>query len=322
MAYSCKLCDFNTANKSNLATHNLTRKHIKKSQQAKNTEIDEILPANLQKHTEKIKLVKDTEINEILPAKPKNNFQKIIDGLDELYKTINPDDKERIHDTKFLVALDKIKNQQTEINALEARNEMLEGFYNMYKTKPSVTALTYVMQNHYEPPVLQKISNPEKINDNGTNDKFIGNIIFLMNNEIMHRYIGDYILGRYKPPKPQDQQLWNTDANRLHFIVRKNTSNDPNNSKIEWVYDKGGVCVIEYLIIPITDYMEQEICNFLCSDYMKHKRINKSFTDEDMDTINVIGNYKKVIHGLDLHKQALKYIAEGMYLNKNNGPAK
>jgi len=72
------------------------------------------------------------------------------------------------------------------------------------------------------------------------------------------KYLGDFIVKLYKKDDPKAQSIWNTDDNRLTYIIRELLHNNSSN----WVVDKKGLKTKEYLINPLLSHIKELLISY------------------------------------------------------------
>jgi len=286
-----------------------------------------------------------------------------------LYVTQRKNDYDRHTKSKKHLNLEniidqKIKDIKTEhyttlkIVKLECKNEILnvklnmndkfikqcvsdkEKFANIAQTsvdtnKTSTSALSYIVKNFSNAPDIKPFKNFKFLKEK--NDyKFLDNFLYMHKQRKLTPYITDMLIKYYKKANTTEQSVWNTDVNRLSYLVKnKNTKN--NISK--WMVDKKGIMLSSYAISPIIDKIKEKISsslNTIKKDNKKDKDIlrdicdNNSGSDNDEEinkssvrerlikTNNLIGLSYDLINELDdgtYANEILKQIANHFYFN-------
>jgi len=123
--------------------------------------------------------------------------------------------------------------------------------------KYAMSTFNTLVKKFIKAPPLQKIQQPEieTIMYKGVKDKeLISALIYYNRNKTLVKYIGGAIVSSYKKDDPRTQSLWNSDTQRLSYIIRALA-----NDNIYWVRNAGGTQVTEYIIQPILDYLDVAI---------------------------------------------------------------
>ena len=136
----------------------------------------------------------------------------------------------------------------------------------------SVGALNYVIQNHKKAPPLQKLDHKKakrllkfKENDEPfVDDELVEYLIYNFKKKNLDKCIGDMLLKHYKKTNPSEQSIWNSDTSRLTFLIK-----DIVGDKSEWMTDKKGVKLINYVIRPVS-----ELIISLLRDYIQNQNQN------------------------------------------------
>ena len=129
----------------------------------------------------------------------------------------------------------------------------------------------------------------------------------------LDKYLGDFLIVYYKKENPEDQSLWNSDTARLTYIVRQLL----HNNKTDWVIDKKGVKVKEYIIDPLMNHIKRS-----CEEYVEKSTNYKYFMKHTATECESIMNkiqycttlIKDITDGITSDK-IVKYLAPYFYLN-------
>ena len=185
--------------------------------------------------------------------------------------------------------------------------------------KTSVSALAYIAQNYDGAPILKKLPDYSyikelELDDEDSLDEFdlIEILIYHNNKETLQEYLGDIIVEAYKKKDPSKQSIWNSDTDRLNYIIR-----DLINKKPDWTVDKKGVKTTKYIIDPLLEYIREQVANYILENTTdKYVHLSEYMLNKHAEKLNSCG---KVIAGIDnksLSKLILKYIAPHFYLAK------
>ena len=180
--------------------------------------------------------------------------------------------------------------------------------------KTTVSALSYVVKNYTEAPVLEPCMNYKEINYEQNNTEFIEKIIYEHNNGNLPSFIGEFIIKNYKKDDPQQQSLWSSDTVRFSYLVRELI----NNNTVDWKIDKNGIKTKETIIKPIVQYIDDQV-----REYMEHFDIdytNNSAVEAEkkMMKLKLSADILKDADDGVLSTQILKYITPFFYLNKTD----
>src|SRR3989304_5311899 len=194
-----------------------------------------------------------------------NNEIEHMREISMAYKDVKNNEIEHLNEIKNNeIAYLKEMNvtQQIEIEYLK---DLLEA--SGLLVKKSISALSYVMKNYKDAPVLQRLE-PFGIISNGykSADKFADEMIETYKRNKLEKYIGDKIISYYKKDKTIDQSLWTTDISRCTYLIK---SADNQN---KWIIDKKGVNTINIIIDPIYQHLRKII---LSNEYVKYDKTQK-----------------------------------------------
>ena len=316
--YECKVCKYSTKYIGNYNKHCNTKKHISKSNEINlNKKVPpkssqnppKTLPKindanyscdycyekftrsdNLTRHEKKClkKYIKETEKDTKI-----KECEKEINHKDELLKR----DKE-LYDKEVKRNEDQKKEIEYYKNILVAAGNMLQS---------TVSSLTYANDAYCDAPPLKKVKfkQVKQIKD-CSDDKLISEIFSAHNNKTLGKYIGDIIVKIYKKEDPTEQSLWNTDTNRLTYLIKKYIYDEES----KWMIDKRGVDIDKNIINPILDDVR-----IMAIKYQADSNFDEDEDNEKILLINTI--FVKLISDIDtkkVHKDILKYISSHFYL--------
>ncbi len=239
--YICKIC--NTEFKYNTGLS----KHKKK---CKLDEVDELKKKIIEIKQQCDETIKNKEM-ELL----KTQFEELKKQLDEVKK----EKDKQIEEVK------KEKDKQLEEKGkLEDQLLYYRDLSISKNNDSSMTNLNFLNTYFTNAPALEdadegdfhKIFKSTKTNK--TKDEYyenLGNeILNLYENNKLHILISEYILKKYCMKDKMKQSVWNSDATRLNYIIRKTVKEDN-----MWIMDKCGVNLLEKIIRPINDYIKKQL---------------------------------------------------------------
>lgn len=161
-----------------------------------------------------------------------------------------------------------IKKQNDEIiELLKKDNEylksLLEKAENIISSaiataKTSANALNYIILNYGNAPILTPIQNYNLMEEYCGDYGIANAIIELYADSKLIKFLSDIIVNNYKKENPQEQSLWNSDCNRLSYIIRTIVGN-----KNGWITDKKGIKLKELVISHLLLHIETELWNFM-----------------------------------------------------------
>ena len=351
--YKCDSCNYVSRDKSNFSKHLLSVKHIEKEHQpvvASNQHSGKIIyevnhkkfkcgfcgnlystAGNLAKHK---RICNDKQILE-------DNYQKIVNELKN----------ELIH----LKQLHKkeLKHQQDQIESLKEENQWLKSTVTGAGSiiKSSMSTANYIITNFKDAPALMPVEDYSKLtyanhgltemndddnndgndddnndgNDDNNNDdidnelndknKFVECLIFQYHHKTLAKYLGDIIVKHYKKKDPEQQSIWNSDSNRLTYIIRELF----NDNKIDWLVDKKGIKTTNYIINPFLDHIDELVCDYM-NLKTKFDRQTTSVKELELNfpNLSICAEIRKDISGNFLSEEILKYIAPYFHYMKSD----
>lgn len=309
-SYKCKYCC------KKFATQNSMYRHMKHTCKQKNNSDIKESKIYIERNPINIlidKLPVDNKSKEII-----NCFKQFIEMKDEENKKLDEENKKLIGIIGSAVMTNNNNSQANIINA--------------ETTNKSVNLLTYAIKNLGDAPPMKLLEGSDLTklltHDTKTNKEKSDieyTIICKFENKNLHKYIGDIIKDTYKKDNPKDQSIWLTDNSRLSFIIKQLVVDTSGRS--EWIADKSGVKLTNYIITPILNEIGVMLKKYACSsklssesdnssdssgsEYsMKSIKINKKFPDHRK--IEILTTIKKIlllIANRELHKSVLRYIS-------------
>ena len=179
--------------------------------------------------------------------------------------------------------------------------------------KKSVSALTYSMTNYEDAPHIKAIDVDDVEIFNESDKKIVEDIISAYKHKTFNKYLGDIIVKLHKKDNPLKQSIWNTDDNRLTYLIKDLMKNNSSN----WIVDKKGVKATVYLIDPLLTHVKG-----LLIAYHEESLIPK--VGHTVFTMEVQTENSKVIKDLVIDiddgitsKEVLKYISTHLRFNEN-----
>jgi len=306
MKFSCDKCKYNTNNKSNFNKHNTSSKHIKNSKNNNEIKITNFKcqfcnvyfsnVSNLYRHTKKCIIGNILEASKI----ETNNISKEIEFLKEKNAILEKHDKEKDKHIDFYKSITATAGSAV---------------------KSSMSALTYAIKKYNISPQLESMEDytilyitDKNKTEADCSETFAKNLIYNHNHNLLHAYLGEFIISYYKKDDPTKQSIWNSDCSRLTYIIRELMNN-----KLEWQVDKKGVRTCAYIIDPLLTYIK----TFL-TDYISKKGIDMKKSSDAREMVRIMeyqGIAIKIIGSIDdksLANNINKYIAPQFYLNKSD----
>lgn len=310
--YNCDICKFYTDKASHHIKHIITQKH------KKNIELNTV-PKSI--------------------IKPTCNYCQIIFTDDKLLVnhikicTHNPDNKICKHcntifnkETKYFNHIETCFDNR--ITKLENNNKKLQN--NFDKLNEDITkylcdssSRTKNNNNSYndylnlyfrDAPTIKKITdfnicNNEILTENGY-VRFIDELIYYYESNIFVKFIGNHIIKLYKKDNMQDQSVYNTDASRLNYIIKKENEG--------WHTDKRGIEFVKISIEPLLIYIK----NFILDKINLFKNLYKNNNKSHFYLINFnkCDKLNDIIIKIEtkMTDEILNYISSHFYINKEN----
>jgi hypothetical protein len=337
MKYNCNCCNYETDRKSSFDKHNLSQKHLDKSNNAKQQSITvtlESLQSNPKKCTENV-ISKQTK-NECVSCGATFAFKQ---GLSKHRKTcVKQAITESNNDKEIIASLkEKIKDMEMDklkmkINFLEEQNKNLSNNNktlsivaenNSETSKTSCSALNFVMKNYKNAPCIQEFNDYQLLLE-GNEDFTIGEVVIhkFQRDELVS-FIGDVLIKKYKTANPGDQSMWSSDAARLAYMIRELTAdNEPN-----WYADKGGVKTANYTVKPILKHIKEDLTRLINESQQTlfntdYNDLNSSKSDDLRNKILKGTEILQIITKGTLSTNVIKYIASHFFLDRKKNQKK
>ena len=261
MTYNCNLCTYSTIYLGDLKKHFTTNKHIYNAQHVQPNDNKNIIP---DKYIEIIS-EKDKEIKKL-----HEEIKKILTN----FVNIQQDDKKNF--TKdILESVVKLKSKGNITN-----NTITGNTINVTQ------AMKYLIEKFTENKnVLKKVTDEfidkslfcKTVNDRSTKisleerHKAIDRYAESDKDKTLAKKLGKILKYNFKQDDLDLQILWVTDVMRQSFIIKVESSKDPN--KVTWIMDKKGEKICEMIITPILNKLYFYTCDYV--NYLdKHSIIN------------------------------------------------
>ena len=292
----CEYCDKLFTHTKALIVHHKTCKDIKNMQNEYENKINEL------------QLKYESEI------KLKKSMEKALVGKDE---TIASKDE----------TIKILKDQFAQINA---EVNYLKSIVNVSGTilNKSVSTLQYLINNYKTSPPFKIMDDISSIQNNGgdydndapdnndpvtKNTLFVENLIFKYKHNVLVKYLGDYIIKKYKKNDPSQQSVWNSDVARLSYIIRHKINDD----SVEWRTDKKGKVTEQIAIDPLLRYIETSIIAFYASPNMQMNPKDTSY-DALHEKVGNVAEMQRYVQEKMISVDIIKYIAPFFYLTKED----
>jgi len=181
--------------------------------------------------------------------------------------------------------IERLKKENKEIKSeLKQKDKIIEN--TTKANKYAMSTFNYLAKTFVNTPVLKRIRGEQMdtimYNDHNTDDDFrlVECLVYYHRFKRLHEYIGDTIVAIYKKDDPETQSIWNSDTQRLSYIIRTIVDDD-----IEWKKDNGGKKVLKLVIAPILNYISDKTklyITMLPEEQYHPIAFNKLITDADM----------------------------------------
>ena len=302
MKYNCDKCDYHTDSSKMWYKHKNTQKH-KNVYSNENREIIKVQKDMLKKQKELFEKEKQImKENELLR-------QQVLEKENELLKK-----EMQIKEQSFKQELkmkDQIIEQQKQSFNEQKQVLLTDSKHNRKLCNKSMSNLEFLIKNYSQAPPLKAVEDYSCV---GSEIMFIRTLIGSIRHSNMHKCLGDIVNTYYKKQNPEEQSNWNTDTERLHYIIKTPIEN--NNG---WVIDKKGIKMTKIVIDPLLEYVK-----VLGKKYQQI--IQKDIKDNDGDDSKCQFNLKDlsdlttVVNAMNEKKQITndinRYIANHFYLEK------
>ena len=265
----CKHCNYSTNDKSNWKRHINSKKHIG------------IINNNLPIDVESVNnIIKNNNLtNELIFDKTKYELMKQTDDLllNEKNKQIEDKDKQ-IDYLKNIIETMKNTNNTTG-NIADKSISTLNYVITNFKKAPQLHQLEYDQAKEILESEFDKVKKVIEFNDNKQLKKekkvtnsdteseeppdltqeekekmYVEKLLHLHEQKQIVQHIKEIITPLYKTDDPKKQSIWNTDAQRLNYLIR-----DIVGKQLDWISDKKGKKLINYVIQPITKLMAEMV---------------------------------------------------------------
>ena len=300
--FECKICNYTTINRSHYEKHTNTKKH--KSMCGINTHkgsnyycnlcnYSTTLLSNYKKHISSKKHIIAVDVNKQIYSCNSCNitfnsfdiYKQHIDlcnkNIHNRLEEINNKLESNIMTKQEIETLIKngVDNSNMAHNAsrvMKNTSSLLKLLMTHYKDNPPLKELTYddckiAIKKTYN---ISSDKDSDKDNKEKDKNKYIleMSIIDDYSNKIFVDKMSEIILSVIKNDNKHKQSVYNTDINRLHYIIKKTIS--------EWCEDKSGIEVNKLVIIPILDTIKTLIRDYRQyllnqNEKLREKKLNK-----------------------------------------------
>ena len=178
--------------------------------------------------------------------------------------------------------------------------------------KSSVSALSFVVKNYNQAPVLTPVTSYAGLGFEGNNISFIENLIHEFNNDRICTYIGNFIIKTYKTDEAKYQSMWNCDTARKNYLVKGRFGT----SETDWQVDKRGIWIINNIIKPIIEYIDSQIREYLENYDIDYSNDTAVVAERKMSKMRHVTNILIYLENKNIYEEVLKFISPVFYLSK------
>ena len=345
MNFNCDICDYSTNDKFNFSKHQKTKKHLAKSvaigesRQTASKITPTTIPYESSKTIEKYtcQFCENIYTNACNLARHRTicaEKKKLVDDFtskQKEYESIINELKEKLLLKDHIIASEIARREEIVASETARResevahkeelvliigneNKNLRSILSSAGTivEKSMSAFNYINTNYNEAPALKMIENVPALHLDLAKKKVVQRIINEYRDHTLKAFLGDLIIKNYKKEDSGQQAIWNSDVDRLTYMIRIIINKD----KGRWEVDKRGIRTTEHVIQPILDYIKKQL-----EIYMKTCDVGKRSdeTDKVLATRDKLGDACKIIIIIDngtLAEDILKYIAPRLHVIK------
>jgi hypothetical protein len=213
-----------------------------------------------------------------------------------------------------------INLKQDKTNLTQDNNNLANIAVTTSQTAKTLTmsALTYFQTYYKDVPNLKPIVDYSTMKDEfKTDTEFAQHLISEYQNSHISDYLGQYFIDRYKKKDPRFQAMWNSDVDRVVYIIRWLLTDNT----IAWIPDKKGIVIREQIIRPGLDYVKNILKQFAQDCGKKHIEahaddygVNDQL--EIMNTQKLTNEILSLIDNRVLEKDILKQISPAFFWKK------
>ncbi|QKF94856.1 zinc finger C2H2-type protein [Fadolivirus algeromassiliense] len=227
---------------------------------------------------------------------------------------------------KLELEVEKLKSELTNYKTLiDKQYEMTQNYKTMcdklidfVKTnKPTVnnnyiSVKNYVQQNFPDAPALEGVKDYAKLTFE--DNDLIDTLIYNYENEILHRYLGKFIIGYYKKDDPSEQSLWTSDVSRLTYVIKELLESN----KSIWSHDFKGVKVKLCIVNPLLRYIRKCIDDYWIVNLDHMKSLDTKELVKLQEKFISLQKIKKDIGNEMIANNIIRFIAPHFYMEKRD----
>ncbi|QKF94619.1 hypothetical protein QKU48_gp1161 [Fadolivirus algeromassiliense] len=323
MKFQCKLCNYETNDKSNYNRHINSSSHLRISCPV----IKEPVIQPTTKHenqSDKISCEKCNRTFTKLSALYRHRNHRCPNikeekKIESIRDKENAELRQQLQEYQQRMKLqeqefeNKLKQKEIEVEnkLLKKQLNELKSFINSGKcgnTTYNISIKKYVQQHYADAPALESVNDYAKLTFE--DNEFIETLVSKFNSDCLHTYLGNFLISYYKKDNPSEQSLWNSDVSRLTYIVKELLNN---NSSI-WSRDCKGIKTKNYIINPLLKYIKKCINEYWMNNIDNLKSMDTPTLVRIQETFIIIHKIKKYIDSGNLSNDIVRYIAPHFYL--------
>jgi len=293
MIYKCLCCNYTTHDKSAFSRHLLSQKHKNKTMIVQNkSHFCDSCSASYSSRSNLTRHMKACAKKQTI----ENSYEKEISAL------------------KSQLAL---KNETTEVLKDQVTHLKLMINNAGAISASAMSAISYVTKNYSNAPALLKLEDYAVLKDDQSDYDFIDGLIYEQKKKRLHIYLGNFIIESYKKTDPKEQSVWNSDVNRLTYLIKQiMTDSEEDTTTGNWTVDKKGLKTVQSIIKPVIEYIDP-----IVRDYINNFEVN--YRKDDIGTVHYLMSKQTAVVELllsiedgTLSENILKYIAPHFTLDK------
>jgi len=327
MKFECIQCNYSTDIKYCYEKHLTTKKHIEKSKEPIIPSINPPQTIVVLKSTEckcsfcgniygKRNLARHKKVcmerQNLLDACSKKDTENLVKELTEKLAY-----KDNIIATEIARRDDLIKSKDETILILTAETKNLKTILGSAGTlvEKSMSNFNFLNTHYNEAPALTYVTDVSSLHVDLAEDKVANRIMNEYNNNTLTSFIGKLIVKHYKKKNPKEQSIWNSDNDRLTYMIR--TILSEKNNQNQWEVDKKGINTTLHIIQPILDHIRKHLKDYIETCDVGSRR-------DSAETVLAISRrietaYKIIvaIKKGEIANDILKYISPRLYIVKD-----
>jgi hypothetical protein len=143
---------------------------------------------------------------------------------------------------------------------------------------------------------------------------YVEKMIFSHRHGNLIDYFCNFIVNHYKNSVPNKQSIWVSDEQRQSYITREHIGQNKNP---EWIYDKGGCRISEYIVKPIFIFTNDALKKYVILQKDTINDVSESASLTIIDKMHVAVNILTQIELPSLCTNVLKQMAKHFVLKKS-----